>query len=229
MLSGMRRDDDPQPIQIVPADQSVFRLPVPPRAEAPRSRRPTWLALVAGAAVVTLVFAVGHRAKGTAVPATTTSSSTSTSTTLAAEEVVQRPPQIGAEAPAVATVPFQLVLTPSVAHLGDLVTASVAGPIDGGAPTPQLLTVDDQIGGFWRTLVWFVGAPTADGPFLSGVVLGNGTVPPHDVPVPIAAPLDPFRIQVDGLTQGTYRVCRRFVVQGATIGDYVCATLSIIP
>ena len=77
--------------------------------------------------------------------------------------------------------------------------------------------------------MWFVGAPTADGPFLSGVVLGNGTVPPHDVPVPIAAPLDPFQIQVDGLTQGTYRVCRRFVVQGATIGDYVCATLSIIP
>jgi hypothetical protein len=179
---------------------------------------------------VALVFTMGHRGKGSAVPATTSSSSSTSSTSTSVAEVAQqRPPQIGVEAPAVASVPFRLVLEPSTARVGDFVTVSAAGDLSGGAPTPLLLTIDDQIGGFWRTLAWYVGALPGSGPFLSGVVLGNGTIPPHDVPLPAASPVDPFQVQVEGLTAGDYRVCRRFVVLGATIGDYVCATLTVIP
>jgi hypothetical protein len=226
----MRRDGDPEPIQIVPADQSVFRLPVPQRVEVPRSRRPTWLALVAGAAVVALVFTIASGGKGSAVPATTTSSSTSSTTTIAAAEPVRRPPQIGAEPPSVVPTPFQLVLTPPTAHMGDVVTVHLGGVLTSLAPTPAVLRVDDLIGGFWRTLVWLASPSDQGGGFQSGVVLSNGgAIPPTGVSVPVVAAGSDFNVQVQGLTAGDYRLCQSVVPQGAQAAFYVCATLTVIP
>jgi hypothetical protein len=222
----VRRTGDQQPIQIVPADQSVFRLPVPAGEEAPRARRPAWLALVAGAVVVALVFAVAHRGKGVAVPAPTTSSSTSSTTTV---EAVQRPPQIGVEAPPESAVSFRLVLTPKVARVHDLVTVTIDGRVEGLGNSPMMLTLDDRIGGFWRTLVWFVGAPPGGGPFVSGVVLGQSARPPADVSIPTGPADDAFQVQVEGLTAGEYRVCRRFPRLGELDPYYVCTVLTVIP
>jgi hypothetical protein len=185
-----------------------------------------------GALVVALVFTVAHRGKGSAVPATTTSSSStsSTSTTTAESPLRTRPPQIGAASPTEASVGYRLVLTPSTVKLHEFVTATVDGELSGLAPSPLLLTVDDQIGGFWRTLVWFVGAPPGVGPFTSGVVIADGvSIPRADVPVPVGAVVDPFEVQVEGLVPGDYRLCRRFVRLGGQPDDYVCTTLTVTP
>ncbi len=187
------------------------------------------MALVVGAVVVAVVFALGTRGKGASVPATTTSS-TSAITTLAVEQPVRRPPQIGVEPPAVVDTPFKLMLTPSTAHADDVVTVHLDGVISGLLPGPAVIRVDDLIGGFWRTLVWFASPSDQGGGFQSGVVLANGgRIPPSGVSVPVVAPGSDFRVQVQGLTAGDYRLCQSVAQQGNQQTFYVCSTLTVIP
>jgi hypothetical protein len=222
----VRRDGDQPPLQIVPADPSVFRRtdPVPSRPTAPRARPPAWTALVAGATVVALVAAVGQRGRGSVAPASTSSAAVST----LFAEASHRPPQIGSYSPLESAVSFRLVLSPRVARVHDVITVSIEGPTVGLGPAPMVLNIDDQTGEFWRTLAWFVGAPPGGGPFLSGAVLGETAGPPPDMSVPRGAPADPFQVQVEGLTPGDYRVCRSFPRLGYEDDFYLCGVLTVI-
>ena len=92
----------------------------------------------------------------------------------------------------------------------------------------MMLTLDAQIGEFWRTLAWFVGAPPGGGPFVSGVVLGNSAAPPSDVSVPNGAAADAFQVQIEGLTAGDYRMCRSFPRLGYEDPYYLCTVLTVI-
>jgi hypothetical protein len=223
----MRRDGDPQPIQIVPADQFVFRGadPLPSRPTAPRARRPAWLALVAGAAAVALVLALVQRGNGSVAPASTSSAALST----LFAEASQRPPQIGPYAPQESAVSFRLALNPRLARVHDVITVSIEGPTVGLGPTPMVLNIDDKTGEFWRTLAWFVGAPPGGGPFLAGAVVGETAGPPPDMSVPRGAATDPFQVQVEGLTPGDHRVCRNFPRLGYENDYYVCTLLTVVP
>jgi hypothetical protein len=142
-----------------------------------------------------------------------------------------RPPQIGAASRTVASVDYRLVLTPSSARSNDFITVTIDGEHHGlAAQSPLLLTVDDRIGGYWRTLVWFVGAPVGGGPFLSGVVLSDAAaIPSPEVAVPAGDITEPFQVKVEGLVPGDYRLCRRFVRLGGQPDDYVCTTLTVTP
>ena len=223
----MRRDGDPQPIPIVPADQWVFRGvdPSPSRPKVPRPRRPPWAAFVAGAAAVALVLTVGQGGKGPVVPSPVSSASPST----LFAEASQRPPQVGPYAPLESAVSYRLVLDPRVARLHDVITVSIDGPTVGLGPTPMVLNIDDKTGEFWRTLGWFVGAPPGGGPFLAGSVVGENAGPPPDVSVPRGAPADPFQVRVEGLTPGDHRVCRSFPRLGYEHDDYLCTVLTVVP
>jgi hypothetical protein len=223
----MRRDGDPEPIQIVPADQSVFRgaQPVPSRAPAaPRARRPRWQVVVAGAAAVALVLAVGERNKRSAAPAPESSAAFST----LFADASHRPVQIGPYAPLEAAVSFRLVLSPRVARVHDVITVSIDGVTVGLGPVPMVLNIDDRTGEFWRSLAWFVGAPPGGGPFVSGAVLGDTAGPPPDMSVPQGDAADPFQVQVEGLAPGDYRVCRNFPRLGYKDDYYVCTVLTVV-